>query len=213
MHMDQKNTTILLVLIEDDATIRKSYEYLFDGQEEVQVVNTYSSIEAAVPNLAQDAPDIILLDITLPGISGVDAIPAIKKILPGVHIVMLTVHEQEEIIFKALNNGAAGYLTKNTPAERILLAIKDVIASGGAMSANVARLVMNSFRKNIDSPLSKRETEVLKHIAEGKSRKSIADELHVDAETIKTHIKNIYHKLDVHSKEEAIRAARENKFI
>lgn len=211
--MDQKNTTILLVLIEDDATIRKSYEYLFDGQEEVQVVNTYSSIEAAAPNLAQDAPDVILLDITLPGISGVDAIPAIKKILPGVHIVMLTVHEQEEIIFKALNNGAAGYLTKNTPAERILLAIKDVIASGGAMSANVARLVMNSFRKNIDSPLSKRETEVLKHIAEGKSRKSIADELHVDAETIKTHIKNIYHKLDVHSKEEAIRAARENKFI
>lgn len=211
--MDQKNTTILLVLIEDDTTIRKSYEYLFDSQEEVQVVNTYSSIEAAVPNLAQDAPDIILLDITLPGISGVDAIPAIKKILPGVHIVMLTVHEQEEIIFKALNNGAAGYLTKNTPAERILLAIKDVIASGGAMSANVARLVMNSFRKNIDSPLSKRETEVLKHIAEGKSRKSIADELHVDAETIKTHIKNIYHKLDVHSKEEAIRAARENKFI
>ncbi|MFD2919190.1 response regulator [Terrimonas rubra] len=211
--MDQKNTTILLVLIEDDATIRKSYEYLFDGQEEIQVVNTYSSIEAAAPNLAQDAPDVILLDITLPGISGVDAIPAIKKLLPGVHIVMLTVHEQEEIIFKALNNGAAGYLTKNTPAERILLAIKDVIASGGAMSANVARLVMNSFRKNIDSPLSKRETEVLKHIAEGKSRKSIADELHVDAETIKTHIKNIYHKLDVHSKEEAIRAARENKFI
>lgn len=211
--MNQNNTTILLVLIEDDITIRKSYEYLFAGQQEVQVVNTYPSFEAAATSLAEDAPDVILLDISLPGISGVEAIPAIKKILPAVHIVMLTVHEQEEIIFKALNNGAAGYLTKNTPPERILLAIKDVIASGGAMSANVARLVMNSFRRNIDSPLSKRETEVLKHIAEGKSRKSIADELHVDAETIKTHIKNIYNKLDVHSKEEAIKAAKDNKFI
>lgn len=211
--MTQINTTILIVLIEDDNTIRKSYEFLFDNQEDIRVVNSYASYETAAAGLAGDAPDVILLDVSLKGMSGIDAIPLIKKTLPAVHIIMLTVHEQEDIIFKALNNGAAGYLTKNTPPDRILLAIKDVISSGGAMSANIARLVINSFRRNIDSPLSKRETEVLRHIAEGKSRKSIADELHVDGETIKTHIKNIYHKLDVHSKEEAIKAAKANKLI
>ena len=211
--MTATDTTILIVLIEDDSTIRKSYEFLFDNREDIRVVNSYASYETAAAGLAADAPDVILLDVSLNGMSGIDAIPFIKKILPRVHIIMLTVHEQEDIIFKALNNGAVGYLTKNTPPDRILMAIKDVITSGGAMSANVARLVINSFRRNIDSPLSKRETEVLRHIAEGKSRKSIADELHVDAETIKTHIKNIYHKLDVHSKEEAIKAARANKLI
>jgi DNA-binding NarL/FixJ family response regulator len=211
--MTATDTTILIVLIEDDSTIRKSYEFLFANREDIRVVNSYASYETAAAGLAADTPDVILLDVSLNGMSGIDAIPFIKKILPRVHIIMLTVHEQEDIIFKALNNGAVGYLTKNTPPDRILMAIKDVIISGGAMSANVARLVINSFRRNIDSPLSKRETEVLRHIAEGKSRKSIADELHVDAETIKTHIKNIYHKLDVHSKEEAIKAARANKLI
>lgn len=209
-----ENTSMTrIIIIEDDNTIREAYAYLLGNEDGFEIAGTYSSYEDAQKRLLTDLPDIILLDVQLPGIRGVDAIPALKKALPGVHILVLTVYESEDIIFTALRNGAAGYLTKNIPANKIIESIKEVLNGGGAMSTGIAKLVMQSFQKNMATPLTKRETQILESIANGKSRSKIATELFVDLETVKTHIKNIYHKLDVNSKDEAIKIARESRFI
>jgi DNA-binding NarL/FixJ family response regulator len=209
----KRDLDIKVAIIEDDETIREGYAFLIGNTTGYKICGTYPSYEEAAKHIAQDDPDVILLDVELPGISGIDALPKLKKTLPDAHILILTVYEQELLIFRALGNGAAGYLTKNTPPEKIVSAIHEVMEGGGPMSANIARMVISSFKRNDASPLTRRETEILEQIATGKSRKRIADELYIDLETVKSHIKNIYHKLDVHSKADAIKAARDNKFI
>ncbi len=208
-----RNLDIRVSLIEDDETIREGFAYLIDNTEGYQVVSSYRSFEDAARKIVQDDPDVILLDIEMPGTNGLDAIPKLKKLLPETYILMLTVYEQEQQIFRALGNGASGYLTKNTPPEKIISAIHEVMEGGGPMSAHIARMVISSFKRNEQSPLTRRETEILEQIATGKSRKRIAEELFIDLETVKSHIKNIYHKLDVHSKADAIKMAKDNKFI
>lgn len=207
------NSSTRIVMIEDDETIRSGYTYILNSQEGFAVVNSYSSAESAIKNIEQDAADVILLDISLTGMSGIDAIDDLRKKSPSSYIIMLTVYEDPELIFKALAKGASGYLTKNSPTKKTVEAIKEVIKGGGPMSPNVARLVISSFQKNKNSPLSKRETEILEHIANGKSGTRIASELFIDNETVKSHIKNIYAKLNVNSKADAIKTARDNKFI
>ena len=209
----KRDLDIKVAIIEDDETIREGYAFLIGNTTGYKICGTYPSYEEAAKHIAQDDPDVILLDVELPGISGIDALPKLKKTLPDTHILILTVYEQELLIFRALGTGAAGYLTKNTPPEKIVSAIHEVMEGGGPMSANIARMVISSFKRNDASPLTRRETEILEQIATGKSRKRIADELYIDLETVKSHIKNIYHKLDVHSKADAIKAARDNKFI
>jgi DNA-binding NarL/FixJ family response regulator len=209
----EKHPGIRIVIIEDDETIRIGYTYLLNKQPEFTVINSYASAEAALKNIDQDAADVFLLDISLTGMSGIDALDDIKKRSPRSYVIMLTVYEDPDMVFKTLAKGASGYLTKNSPIQKTIEAIKEVIKGGGPMSPNVARLVVNSFQKNKNSPLSKRETEILEHIANGKSGTRIAGELFIDAETVKSHIKNIYAKLNVNSKADAIKAARENKFI
>ncbi len=204
---------INICLIEDDATIREGYEYLINNTEGYAVTGSFASYEDAARKIARCEPDVILLDVELPGVSGIDAIPKLKKNVPDAHIIILTVYEQELQIFRALGNGAAGYLTKDTPHEHIISSIREVMAGGGPMSSNIARMVIQSFQRNEESPLTPRETEILEQIATGKSRKRIAEELFIDLETVKSHIKNIYSKLNVHSKADAIKLARDNKFI
>ncbi|MBC7553291.1 MAG: response regulator transcription factor [Taibaiella sp.] len=208
-----RDLDIIVAIIEDDETIREGYAFLIGNTPGYKIAGAYSSYEEAVKKIAHDDPDVILLDVELPGISGIDALPKLKKLLPETHILILTVYEQEMLIFRSLGNGAAGYLTKNTPPEKIVAAIKEVTEGGGPMSANIARMVISSFKRNASTPLTRRETEILEQIATGKSRKRIADELFIDLETVKSHIKNIYYKLDVHSKADAIKAAKDNKFI
>ncbi|MGJ7032689.1 response regulator [Niabella hirudinis] len=200
-------------IIEDDEVIRKGYTSLLSPDEDFFVSGNFASVEDALQQLETLRPDIILLDIQLPGMRGVDALPVIKKILPGVHVIMLTVHESDDLIFTALKNGASGYLTKNTSFAKIKEHIRDVAGGGGAMSTGIALQVMKYFQKNQHSPLTKRETEILEYVAEGKSRSKIAQELFIDQETVKSHIKNIYHKLDVNSRAEALSVARKSKFI
>src|ERR1700744_1783966 len=202
-----------IVIIEDDEVLRSAYTTLINDVDGFYVVDSYASVEEASKKIIDDNPDVILLDIELPGISGIDAIPVIKKKLPRCHIIILTVYESEEQIFNALSNGASGYLTKNSPITKILDSIKEVGEGGGPMSANVARMVIKSFQKNQESPLSKRETQILELLSEGKSRSQIANELFIEWETVKTHIKNVYIKLDVNSKADAIKAARKDKLI
>jgi len=204
---------IKVTIIEDDETIREGYGFLIGNTDGYKVVGTYASCEEALKKIAHEDPDVLLLDVELPGISGIEALPKLKNVLPDTHILILTVYEDELLIFRALGNGAEGYLTKNTPPEKIVAAIHEVMDGGGPMSANIARMVISSFKRNDSTPLTRRETEILEQISTGKSRKRIADELYIDLETVKSHIKNIYHKLDVHSKADAIKAARENKFI
>lgn len=205
--------SIRVAIIEDDSTIREGYAFLIDNTNGYKVTGSYPSWEIAQRKIADEAPDVLLLDVELPGISGIDALPKIKKLLPDTHVLILTVYESDTTIFRALGSGAAGYLTKNTAPEKIISAISEVMDGGGPMSANIARMVIGSFKRAEQSPLSRRETEVLEQVATGKSRKRIADELFIDLETVKSHIKNIYNKLDVHSKADAIQTARENKFI
>jgi len=204
---------IRVVIIEDDNIIRNGYEYLINETEGYSVSNSYASFEDAVKNIQNDLPDVVLLDIDLPGINGIDAIPRLKKILPKANILILTVYDSEKTVFNALSNGASGYITKNTPSSVIISSIKEVKEGGGPMSANIARMVIKSFQKNQNTPLSKREMQVLDLIALGKSRTHIANELFIDLETVKSHIKNIYLKLNVNSKEEALKTARENRLI
>lgn len=209
----QRDLDIKVSIIEDDETIREGFAYLIGHNPGYKVVSTYPSVEDALKKLAGDDPDVLLLDVELPGISGIDGLPKIKKLLPETYVLILTVYEQELMIFRALANGASGYLTKNTPPEKILSSIQEVMEGGGPMSANIAKMVVRSFQRNEASPLTRRETEILEQISTGKSRKRIADELFIDLETVKSHIKNIYFKLDVHSKADAIKLAKDNKFI
>jgi DNA-binding NarL/FixJ family response regulator len=126
---------------------------------------------------------------------------------------MLTVFESEQQIFQALANGASGYITKDSSSRKIIESLREVRDGGGPMSVQIARMVIRSFQKNTESPLSKRETEILRMIAEGKKRSEVAQELFIELETVKSHVKNIYTKLDVHSRSKAIDFARKNKLI
>jgi DNA-binding NarL/FixJ family response regulator len=204
---------IKIVIIEDDEIIREGYKLLIGNAEGYRVVNSYMSYDEAAKTISDDTPDVILLDIELPGTNGIAAIPKLKKLLPHAYILILTVYESEKMIFEALANGASGYLTKNTPASKIIESIREVKDGGGPMSVNIARMVIKSFQKNQESPLSKRETQILEQIADGKSRSQVARDLFIDLETVRSHIKNIYLKLDVNSRADAIKTARENKLI
>jgi DNA-binding NarL/FixJ family response regulator len=208
-----RDLNIRVCIIEDDETIREGYAYLIGNTAGYEIAGLYPSFEEAAKKIVNEEPDVILLDVELPGISGIDAIPKLKKLVPEVSILILTVYEQDQLIFRALGNGASGYLTKNTPHEKITSAIHEVMEGGGPMSAHIARMVIQSFQRNEASPLTRRETEILEQIATGKSRKRIAQELFIDMETVKSHIKNIYHKLNVHSKADAIKTAKDNRFI
>ncbi len=204
---------IKIAIIEDDEIIREGYALLIGNAEGYEVVSRYASFDDATKTIVNDNPDVILLDIELPGTNGIAAIPRLKKMLPHAHILILTVYESEKLIFEALANGASGYLTKNTPPAKIVESVKEVKDGGGPMSVNIARMVIKSFQRNQESPLSKRETQILEQIADGKSRSQIAKDLFIDLETVRSHIKNIYLKLDVNSRADAIKTAKENKLI
>lgn len=204
---------IKIAIIEDDDIIREGYTTLIGRTPGYEVVNAYASFDEAWKTIAADNPDVIMLDIELPGTNGIEAIPKLKRLLPDSHILMLSVYESENLIFDALGNGASGYLTKNTDAAKIIESIREVRDGGGPMSINIARMVIKSLQKNMNSPLSKRETQILELIVNGKHRTQIANELFIDLETVRSHIKNIYGKLGVNSKADAIKTAKNNRLI
>jgi DNA-binding NarL/FixJ family response regulator len=189
------------------------YQSLLTDVDNFSIVNVFSSFDLARKQLELDAPDIILLDIEMPGTNGLQALPIIKKALPSTKIIILTVFDSPELVFEALTMGASGYLTKDSNSTKIIDAIKEVSSGGGAMSTNVARIVMHSFQKNLNSPLTKRETEILEKIASGQTKGQIANDLFIDQETVRSHVKNIYTKLDVNSKSDAIKTAKAKRFI
>lgn len=202
-----------ITIVEDDSIIRNAFVTLIQQNKNYQVVNAYADAESAIKNLKADEPDICLMDIELPGMNGIVAISKIKAILPKTQVVVVTVYENDELVFKALCEGASGYLTKNIPPAKLIESLVELENGGAPMSTNIARLVVSSFHRNRQSPLSNRELEVLELLSSGKSYSTIADQLFVDKETVKSHIKNIYLKLEVHSKAEAIEKAKKSKYI
>jgi DNA-binding NarL/FixJ family response regulator len=202
-----------IVLVEDDSIIRNAFIELINASQGYRVVNSYPNAEDSIKNLDKDGADIYLMDIELPGMNGIEALTKIKQKDPTKQVVVVTVYENDELVFKALCEGASGYLTKNTPPAKIIESLKELESGGAPMSTNIARMVVQSFHRNRKSPLTPRELEVLELLASGKSYSSIADQIFVDKETVRSHIKNIYLKLEVHSKADAIEKAKREKFI
>ncbi len=211
--MELQKKLVRIVIIEDDDIIRESFATLINANKDYICVSNYNNCEEAIQKLESDKPDIILMDISLPGISGIEGIKRIKNVKPNIEIITVTVHEENDKVFDALCAGATGYLTKNISPKRMIEAINEVLHGGAPMSTNIARKVIRSFQKSTESPLTSRETEVLQHLAKGKSYTMIADELYINKETVRTHIKNIYQKLNVNSKAGAIEKATRDRLI
>ncbi len=208
----QEPELIAVAIVEDDEDIRESLGLLIDDAPGFYCLNMYGDCETAIAGIQREKPDVILMDIQLPGMSGIEGVERIKK-TAAVDIIMLTVHKDDELVFRALCAGASGYLVKNTKPERILEAIRDVYEGGAPMSSNIARMIVNSFRRTTQSPLTPRETAVLAQLCKGQSYKMIADTLFVSEQTVHFHIKNIYQKLQVHSKSEAVAVALRERLV
>jgi len=200
-------------IIEDNEVFRNGLETLIDGVPEFKLSGSFDNCEDAIKTAEDDRPDVILMDIDLPGMNGIKGIGIFKRLLPEVNIIVITIHKDNEMVFEALCAGASGYITKSAYYSKLMDAIKEVINGGAPMSNRIARMVVESFQKNYDTPLSPRETEVLELLAKGKSYSVIADEIFVHKETVKSHIKNIYFKLQVNSKADAIEKAHKEKYI
>jgi DNA-binding NarL/FixJ family response regulator len=202
-----------VLIVEDDQEIRNSFSLIVNSSQKFMVVNSYGNCEEAIENISRDKPEIVLMDIELPGINGIQGTKAIKDKFPHIDIVMVTVYEDSELVFEALKAGAAGYITKSANYMELLSALDEIVKGGAPMSSRIARMVIDNFHVNPNSPLTKRETEILQLISEGKTYTQISEELFISKETAKTHIKNIYSKLQVNCKSEAIAKATQEKLI
>ena len=199
---------IKVAIVEDDEQVRENLARLVGEAKGFECVATFPSGEQALESWPRRAPDVVVMDINLPGISGVECVRQLKSRSPEIHIVMLTVYDDSDRIFQALQMGASGYLLKRSTSEEILHAIKDVHGGGAPMTSYIARKVVQSFRRQgaSDQPaenLSKRETDVLDYVSRGYTNKEIADALGLSAETVRGYLKTIYSKLHVRSRTEA----------
>ena len=200
---------ITVSIIEDDRRVRESLAVLINGTENLRCVSTHATGEEAVQEIGQKKPDVVLMDINLPAMSGIECVRKLKAQLPRLQILMLTMYEDDEKVFQSLVAGASGYLVKRTSPAELLKAIEEVHRGASPMSGKIARTVVEYFQKlQSDSPqqqyLSKREEEILNLLAKGYRYKEIADALSISFETVRTHLKNIYDKLHVHSRTEAV---------
>lgn len=202
-----------VLIIEDDEEIRNSFSLIVNSSDKFTVTNTYGNGESAISNLVKDQPDIVLMDIELPGMNGIQATKLIKDKFPQIEVVMVSVYEDSDLVFEALKAGASGYITKSANYMELLSALDEISRGGAPMSSRIARMVIDNFHVNPNSPLTKRETEILQLISEGKTYTQISEQLFISKETSKTHIKNIYSKLQVNSKSEAIAKANMDKLI
>jgi DNA-binding NarL/FixJ family response regulator len=197
---------IKISIVEDDGGIRESLAVLVNMGEGFRCISTFASVEAALKMLPQEWPDVLLMDINFPRMSGIDGVAKLKALRPELQVIMLTVYADDEKIFKSLKAGANGYLLKQTPPAEILEAIAEVHRGGAPMSGQIARKVVHHFQhQSADTEkLSKRELEILNHIAEGYHNKEIAQKLDIAFETVRTHVRRIYEKLHVSSRAEAV---------
>ena len=205
-----------VVIIEDLRDIREGLTVLINGTAGFRCVAAFGSMETALARIQRDEPDAILTDLGLPGMSGTEGIQRLRQMFPLVPIIALTIYDNDTEIFNALCNGANGYLLKTTPPARLLEALREAVEGGSPMSPTIAARVVNLFRafrppEYSDYHLTPQETELLKLLIEGHHKKTAAREMDISIHTVSFHLKNIYEKLQVHSKTEAVaKALREN---
>jgi DNA-binding NarL/FixJ family response regulator len=200
---------INVAIVEDEDNVRKGLAALINGSEGFRCVTTYSSAEKALPEILKNKPNVVLMDLNLPGMSGIECIRRLKAHQPALPIMVLTVYEDDEKIFESLRAGASGYLLKKTPPAKLLEAILDLQNGGSPMSSSIARKVVQTLQAMGPSSkeaenLSKREHEILAYLAKGYRYREIADALFISIETVRTHLRNIYEKLHVRSRSEAV---------
>lgn len=203
---------IHVAIIEDDAEIRELLTLIVDGTPGFSCKLTFETAEEAIGVLPAERPDVALMDIDLPGMSGIDCVRELKAQLPDLDLIMLTIHEDEDSVFASLCAGATGYLVKETPPAELLAAIEEAYKGGAPMSSHIARRIVRSFHTQ-KSSLSDRETEVLRRLVAGENYKVIAEGLFVSTNTVKAHIKNIYKKLHVHTRAEAVSKAHKDRLV
>ena len=199
---------IRVSIVEDLAEVREGLVDLVQSDEELSMVSSFKDAESAVQKLPELKADIVVMDINLPGMSGIDCIRSIKEKCPGTQFLMFTVYENDEKVLEALQAGATGYLLKRTKPEQILESIKELNQGGSPMSSNIARKLLNIFlhekKATKKEVLSDRENEVLQLLADGLLYKEIADRLYIGHGTVRQHLHNIYEKLHVHNRTEAV---------
>ncbi|HEX5218046.1 MAG TPA: response regulator transcription factor [Verrucomicrobiae bacterium] len=197
-----------VAIVEDNRTTREGLETIVNLSSDFQCVCTCATAEEALQKLPREEPELVLMDIQLPNMSGVDCVERLKESMPGLKAIMVTVYEDPDRIFRALRAGASGYLLKRSAPEEVLNAMREVQQGGGAMSGEIARKVIGYFREQATTTaevdqLTSREREVLDLVVHGLSNKEIAERLSVTVAAVRWHLKHIYHKLHVHSRTEA----------
>lgn len=203
-----------IILVEDHSDFRESLSFLLNSNEKFSCVS-YGNAEDALEQFDEQLPDVVIMDINLPGISGIECARRIKQEYPSVQILICTVNEDDEKIFQALQAGASGYLLKRSAIDEIFSSINDICNGGSPMTPVIARKVVSSFmqyQKVPDTLLSARENEILDLMAEGKRIKEIASSVYVSVNTVRTHIRHIYEKLQVSSRVEALNKSRKNLY-
>src|SRR6267378_3508200 len=209
---------IRVALIEDIREVREGLAALINGTGGFRCVGSYYSMEAALTGIGNEAPDVILTDIGLPGMSGIRGTEILHERFPEVPIMALTVYDSDDQVFEALCAGANGYLLKNTAPARLLESIREAVDGGAPMSPEVARRVVKLFREfrppeSASYHLTPQETELLKLLIEGHHKKTAAREMGISTNTVSFHLKNIYIKLQVHSKTEAVAKALRERLV
>ena len=215
---EPENRSISVAIIEDQPDIREGLALLIGGTPGYRVAATFGSMEEALPNIGKRLPDVALIDIGLPGMSGVEGIRRLRVQHPELLLLVLTVYGDDERIFEAMCAGACGYLLKKTPPAQLLESLRDVVNGGAPMSPEVARRVVQLFQKfrppdSSDHHLSATEMRLLKLLAEGHHYKTAAAEMEISINTVSYHLRSIYRKLQVHSKSEAVAKALRDRLI
>ncbi len=196
-------------IVEDDAITRDGLQALVQQSPGLRCVGAYGSAEEALEQFPRHPSDVVLMDINLPNMSGIECVTRLKQASPKVQVLMLTVYEKPDAVFQALRAGASGYLVKRTAPSKLLAAIQDVLAGGSPMTSHIARKVVQYFHQlgpsqDVTTNLSAREREILEMLANGDMYKEIADKLGISITTVRSHIQHIYEKLHVHTRTEAV---------
>lgn len=204
---------ITVAVVEDDREAREAIAAVIEAADGYVLRGAFASAEEAMAALPDLEPDAVLMDIQLPGVSGIECVRKMKDRLLDTDFIMLTAMDDEESVFRSLSAGATGYLRKGAAPQELLDAIREVRQGGSAITPGIARLLVRSFQPQNDPGLSDRETEVLARLCDGENYRSIADALFISANTVKAHIKSIYLKLHVNTRAEAVRTALRDRLV